>query len=106
MTALAAALTLVVAVVSTLAAIWLGRSNVEIQGHLERARKAEHGRAEQLWAADLAQARAWRSSRKPGQRFEALTAIERASALGRELDPSALTESGPSQRGDRRPRPA
>ncbi len=85
MTALAVALTLVVAVVFTTAVVWLRRSNREIRGHLDRAQSAERGRSEQLWAADLAQARAWRSSRKPGQRFEALGAIRRASALGREL---------------------
>ena len=85
LTALAAVLTLAVAIVSTTAVVWLRRSNREIQDHLNRVQSAERGRSEQLWAADLAQARAWRSSRKPGQRFEALAAIQRASELGREL---------------------
>ena len=85
LTALAAVLTLVVAVVSTTAAIWLRRSNAAVGEHLERVQVAERERSEQLWTANLAQARAWRSSRKSGQRFAALSSLERAARLGREL---------------------
>ena len=85
LTAVAAALTVAVAAVSTTAAVLQRWSNGEIKQQLRRVEAADRGRSEQLWAAKLAEARAHRSSRKPGQRFEALAALGRAAALSREL---------------------
>ena len=85
LSALAVALTVVVALVSTTTVFWLRRSNEEVREHLSRLEAAEAGRSQQLWEANLAQARAWRFSRRPGQRFETIAALKRAVMIGREL---------------------
>jgi hypothetical protein len=47
---------------------------------------SERAKSEQLFEALVAQARANRLSRRPGQRFESLAIIERATAMARELN--------------------
>jgi serine/threonine protein kinase/WD40 repeat protein len=79
--ALAATLTIAIAIVSTVAAIWLGRSRNQALENLGRATSAEAGRTRQLWEASLAQARAGRFSHQVGQRFASLAAIQRAARL-------------------------
>jgi hypothetical protein len=49
--------------------------------HLERAEQAEREGREKVWEASLAQARAGRFSRKPGQRFDSLAALLRAAEI-------------------------
>jgi serine/threonine protein kinase/WD40 repeat protein len=53
---------------------------------LATAQKSERTRSEQLWQALVAQARAHRLSRRPGQRFESLKILEQATQLARTLD--------------------
>ena len=90
--ALAATLIVTIAVISTTAAIWLkrsnhelDRSNAEVNKQLILVRKAEAQQREQLWEANFARARASRFMRRSGQRFDALAAIAEAARLGREL---------------------
>jgi serine/threonine protein kinase len=66
------------AVGAALAAFQMGRDR-------DHARKAERERTRQLAHSLLDQARAARFSRRPGQRFDGLDAIGRASLLGRQL---------------------
>jgi serine/threonine protein kinase/WD40 repeat protein len=66
--ALAATLTIAIAIISTVAAVWLGQSRNEL--------------TQQLWESLHAQARAGRFSRQVGQRFESLAALKRAADLG------------------------
>ncbi|ODU00888.1 MAG: hypothetical protein ABS79_02625 [Planctomycetes bacterium SCN 63-9] len=81
----AAAMTLLIAILSTVAFFWIKRANNEIRENLRRAEIAEHQRSERLWDARLAQARAVRFGRRSGQRFDALAAIAEAARIGREL---------------------
>jgi serine/threonine protein kinase/WD40 repeat protein len=53
---------------------------------LDLAQKSERTRSEQLWQALVAQARAHRLSRRPGQRFESLEILREATQLGRRLE--------------------
>jgi eukaryotic-like serine/threonine-protein kinase len=85
LSASAATLTLLVAILSTAAAVHLRHNNAEVREHLRRAEAAETQRAEQLWEAKLAKARAVRFSRRSGQRLDSLAAIAEAASLGREL---------------------
>jgi serine/threonine protein kinase/WD40 repeat protein len=80
--ALAATLTTAIAIVSTVAAIHLERSNTAVKFALERVKSAELERTAQLREANVAQARAGRFSRQVGQRFESLAALKKATALG------------------------
>jgi serine/threonine protein kinase/WD40 repeat protein len=80
--ALAATLTTAIAIIATVAAIWLGRSRNEALANLGRATSAEAGRTRQLWESSLAQARAGRFSHQFGQRFTGLDALKRAASLG------------------------
>jgi serine/threonine protein kinase len=73
--ALAAMLTITIAIISTVAAIWLGQSR-------NRALTAEAERTRQLWESSLSQARAGRVSHQVGQRFKSLDAVMRAANLG------------------------
>ncbi|HEV8003491.1 MAG TPA: serine/threonine-protein kinase [Planctomycetaceae bacterium] len=50
------------------------------------AQQSERTRSEQLWQALVAQARAHRLSRRPGQRFESLEILREATQLARRLD--------------------
>lgn len=50
------------------------------------AQKSERTKSEQLWQALVAQARAHRLSRRPGQRFESLETLQQATRLARTLD--------------------
>jgi WD40 repeat protein len=49
------------------------------------SQRSERGKSEQLWRALVAQARANRLSRRPGQRFESLETLQRATQLARTL---------------------
>jgi serine/threonine protein kinase/WD40 repeat protein len=89
--ALAAALTLAVAVVSSTAALTLKRQRDVLRTErtktlaaLGRARQAERDRKEELGRSYLAQASATRNSRRAGQRFETLKAIARAAGIARD----------------------
>ncbi len=53
---------------------------------LALAQQSERTRSEQLWQALVAQARARRLSRRPGQRFESLETLRQATQLGRALE--------------------
>jgi WD40 repeat protein len=86
-----AVLLLLLAVVSTVAAIRLDaqrdraeRSRREAEGHLQRAVAAEEEKQEQLWQELLARAKAGRFSRRVGQRFDSLAALDRAARMARE----------------------
>jgi serine/threonine protein kinase/WD40 repeat protein len=52
---------------------------------LAASRQSEREKSEQLWRALVAQARANRLSRRPGQRFESLETLQRATQLARAL---------------------
>ena len=93
--ALAASLTITIAVISTVAAVWLNRSygelnrsTLEVRKQLATARSAEKQKSEQLWEAKVAQARASRFTRRAGQRFDALAVLEQAAKLGRQNEPA------------------
>ncbi len=73
-----ALLLIVLAVGASLAAVRMGRDR-------DQARQAERERTRQLARSLLDQARAARFGRRPGQRFESLDAIRRASVLARQL---------------------
>ena len=90
--ALAASLTITIAVISTVAAVWLNRSygelnrsTLEVRKQLAIAKDAENQKSEQLWEAKVAQARASRFTRRAGQRFDALAVLEQAAKLSRQL---------------------
>ncbi|HVC97756.1 MAG TPA: serine/threonine-protein kinase, partial [Pirellulales bacterium] len=76
-------LLLALAVGSTVSAVWLGKS-------LRETRAAQADATDKLWGSYLAQARAGRLTRQPGQRFASLRAIQDARKLplplGRSLD--------------------
>jgi serine/threonine protein kinase/WD40 repeat protein len=80
--ALAATLTIAIAIISTVAAIWLGQSRNEALKNLGEARTAQAEGTRRLWESSLAQARAGRFSHQVGQRFASLEAIQRAASLG------------------------
>jgi serine/threonine protein kinase len=80
--ALAATLTIAIAIISTVAAIWLGQSRNKALENLRRATSAEGGRTRQLWESYHAQARARRFSHQVGQRFASLDALKNAAGLG------------------------
>jgi WD40 repeat protein len=82
-----AAMGVLVCVGSVIAALFLGRA-------AEQARSAERNTEEQLFDSLLVQARANRSSQRPGQRVKSLQAIAQASRLGRDLarGPGELTK--------------
>jgi serine/threonine protein kinase len=75
---LVAASLLAVAVVSTLSAVWHKGKRDEVA---EAERKARLREADAL----VGQAHGTRLSRRPGQRFDALAALDKAAAIGREL---------------------
>jgi WD40 repeat protein len=83
---LAALLLVVIAVVSTTAALRLDREHRLTSAALVRTTAAEGVAREQLRAALLAQARATRFSARTGQRFDALAALRRAAAIRPDLD--------------------
>jgi serine/threonine protein kinase/WD40 repeat protein/tetratricopeptide (TPR) repeat protein len=75
------------AVGTALAALRMGRAR-------DRALQAEHERSRQLARSLLDQARAARFSRRPGQRFESLNTIRRASLLARQVgEPDAFFDA-------------
>jgi tetratricopeptide (TPR) repeat protein/WD40 repeat protein len=85
LTGVAALLLVVIAVGATIAALLLGAKNVEITTNLGRAAKAEREARLREAEALVGQAQGIRLSRRPGQRFDALAALGKAAAIGREL---------------------
>jgi hypothetical protein len=104
LTAFVFLLLVAVAVVSTVAALWLrqerdrvvrakedlGKEQEQTVKERDRAEKAEREGKVKLWQAYLDRAQARRVSRQPGQRFDSLRAIQEALKLpvppGRSLD--------------------
>jgi serine/threonine-protein kinase len=70
-----------VAVVSTLAAVWLGEALADSERHRQDAETAELEGKHKLWLSYLRQAQSRRMSRQSGQRFASLRAIKEALAL-------------------------
>jgi WD40 repeat protein/tetratricopeptide (TPR) repeat protein len=58
----------------------------DTEAALAAARQSKRARTEQLWEALVAEARATRLSRRPGQRFKSLEILRRAIQLARGLD--------------------
>jgi tetratricopeptide (TPR) repeat protein len=81
----AAVLLVVLAVGATIAALVLGAKNLEITSNLGRATRAEREARLREAEALVGQAHGIRLSRRPGQRFDALAALGKAAAIGREL---------------------
>jgi WD40 repeat protein/tetratricopeptide (TPR) repeat protein/tRNA A-37 threonylcarbamoyl transferase component Bud32 len=84
--ALAATLTILIAVISTVAAWTYYRQRNQIAGYLAGIQQAEVKGRERLFEALTERAKAGRFSRRVGQRFGSLDAITEAVRLGRELD--------------------
>jgi serine/threonine protein kinase/WD40 repeat protein len=70
-----------VAIGSTATALYLNVTLTESEANRRRAEDAEAQARAKVWLADLAQARAWRMSRQPGQRVAGLRAIQDALTL-------------------------
>jgi WD40 repeat protein len=79
---LAALLLVTLAAGSAVAAVLQHRRHQEAEQALEAVREAERGKTARLYAALVAQARANRMSRRPGQRFGTLATIRQALELG------------------------
>jgi hypothetical protein len=84
-------LLVVVAVVSTIAALSFKEQKsqaqtnaIRAQGAEAEARQAEADAREQLWRSKLAEARSRSLTRRPGQRVEALATLREALAIARE----------------------
>jgi WD40 repeat protein len=71
----------VLAAVSTVGAVWLGKALHDSETNLRAAEKANVEGNAKLWDSLLSQARAGRMSRRVGQRFDSLEAIKKAMAL-------------------------
>jgi serine/threonine protein kinase/WD40 repeat protein/tetratricopeptide (TPR) repeat protein len=89
----ASALTVLLAIGATIAAVtFRGQRNTIsaaltlIQKSEAQERRARIEAREQLFQALFDRARAGRFSRQPGQRFDSLAALEQAAAIGRELE--------------------
>jgi serine/threonine protein kinase/WD40 repeat protein len=87
-----AALSLLVATMTVLVSAGSVVAALRLSSTAEQARRAERDTENQLFDSLLLQARAGRSSQRPGQRGEGLNAITRAARLGRarERDPGDL----------------
>jgi eukaryotic-like serine/threonine-protein kinase len=81
----AAALTTILAIVSTVAAFIYYDRNQQAVWDNRRIQHAENGTRQQLFGALQAQARAGRFSRQMGQRFDSLAALEKAAGIARDL---------------------
>jgi serine/threonine protein kinase/WD40 repeat protein len=79
--AVLAVVLLLVAAASTATAFYLQGTLAESEAHRLKAEEAEREGKHELWRSYLTQARAWRMSRQPGQRFGSLRAIQAALAL-------------------------
>jgi tetratricopeptide (TPR) repeat protein/WD40 repeat protein len=79
-------LLVVVAGVSTHSAVYLSRQFEKTDKERRRAEEAERQARLREAEALLGQAHGIRLSRRPGQRFEALMALAKAAAIGRELE--------------------
>ncbi len=74
-------LLLLVAVVSTVSSVWLRQALAESENHRLDVEQAHANAKAKLWIAYLDEAKALRSSRKPGQRVAGLEAIRAALRL-------------------------
>ncbi len=91
--ALAATLTMAIAVISTIAAIQLKGQRDDLSAErgrtialLKGSQRLERERTEELARSYLAQARASRMSGRAGRRFETLAAIEKSARIARDLN--------------------
>ncbi len=82
LTAAVVLLTLSFAVVSTASGIWLQSALAESEMNRHQTEQANADAKAELWASYLGQARAIRSSRRPGQRVDGLRVIREALRLG------------------------
>ncbi len=94
----AVGLLLLIAVSSVVAAVWFAEERTkaqraeqeataqhrEAEANLKRAVQAERDQRERLWQASLSEARAWRFSRRAGQRFLTLAALTEAARIRRD----------------------
>src|SRR5262249_61409388 len=90
--ALAAALTIVIAVVSTIAAYRNGRLAEQLKGQRDETARGLVQAKKNLIQAHTTEAEARRQSRRVGQRFDAIASIERAMRLAPEV---GITEAQP-----------
>ncbi len=81
----AAALTTILAIVSTAAALVYHDRNEQVARDNQRIQIAERATREQLFGSLLAQGRAGRLSRQMGQRFASLDALGQGGAIARDL---------------------
>jgi WD40 repeat protein len=86
LTALVAILLVVLAVGSSVAALWLREQREDLLQSLKRAMQAEKEKTKELWGAYLAQARAGHWSGRPGRRFDSLAALAKAAAIRPSLE--------------------
>src|SRR5262249_51500685 len=84
--ALAAALTIVIAVVSTVAAYRNGRLAEQLKGQRDETARGLVQAEKNLIQAHTTEAQARRQSRRVGQRFESIDAIERAMQLAPQVE--------------------
>jgi serine/threonine protein kinase/WD40 repeat protein/Flp pilus assembly protein TadD len=84
LSSLIAVLLLMLAVGSSIAVVWLSNLNRQALDNLADARRAEDEKTEKLWQSYVSEARAWRFSRRRGQRFKALEALAEAVRIARE----------------------
>jgi WD40 repeat protein/tetratricopeptide (TPR) repeat protein len=85
LTAAVAALLLIVAVGSSVAAIYLRATLTVSEANRDRAENAEHDVQDKLWRSYREQARALRLSGQVGQRFDGLKALGEATRIARKL---------------------
>jgi hypothetical protein len=92
MAASTAALLVLIAVSSTLAAVWFAEerrkarlAERDAEEQREAAEVAERGQREKLLESHLSAARAWRFSGRIGQRYRSLEALREAARLARDL---------------------
>ena len=77
-------LLLAVAIGASITAIRLHNLNREAADNLASARHEEGEKTEKLWQSYVSEARAWRFSRRRGQRFDSLDALREATKIARE----------------------
>jgi WD40 repeat protein len=81
-----ALLVVTVAIVSSVAAVWLGHERGKALEHQKEAEAAKQDALDKLWGSDLAQAQARRWSGQPGRHFRSLEALRDAAALRTSLE--------------------
>ncbi|MGH7227359.1 MAG: serine/threonine-protein kinase, partial [Gemmataceae bacterium] len=81
----AAVLLVTVAVVASLAALWLAEEQQATRQQLQLTQQAEDKATRRLYSSLVVQARASRLSRRMGQRFDSLKALAEAADMAREM---------------------